>query len=68
MSSLYCASCGAAMELLHCEDTGTGVTMENYSIAYNLHICSECKAICRENVWDFASKVWVFANNVMFKE
>lgn len=68
MSSFYCASCGAEMDFIHCDDVGVESSSEGFSLAYNLYACPCRFAICGETVWDFKSRVWVFADNKMFEE
>lgn len=68
MAALWCASCGEAMKFIYCVDSGSGITVENYSLAYNLYVCERCFALCREQLWDFKGKVWLCADDTMFKE
>lgn len=66
----HCNQCFSAMDLVERFDSGPngnlsgkGKELGFHSICYNLYICPDCGAICKEDVWDNEGKLWVYDDN-----
>ena len=68
MTPVWCASCGAEMDLVYLDDTGSGTQKDGYSISYNLYACSSCLTVCKEQLWDFKGRFWICSDGWMFRE
>lgn len=66
-----CRNCSNPLDLIDRFDTGSGGNVrgkakdkkEHQDICFNLYICGNCGAICKENVWDNKGQLWVFEDN-----